>query len=252
MVDSCTVTDKISPIFVCKHVQGTETSKANRTGEKYLATEEINPELVEAVLKGAKVKATAKLDGTCCRIIDGLIQKRRDIKADRSVPDDWIQTGAGSSGGHLIGYMPIDKNDKWHLDCYSKKDGLIDTSKVRCLKASNNRLEIVEVDTTSLNDRSVEVIGEKFQANPHKIKGHCVVEHGLIELKDFPDVVSYIRTEKSGLFDDIKDWFNSEQGAFVEGVVLHLDNGSMYKLHLHHLNLTWTPSTVSPLIELKL
>ena len=69
---------------------------------------------------------------------------------------------------------------------------------------------------------------------------HCVTLHGDILLNNFPDLTQ----SDSDLLQRIKDWFDSsDQGPFLEGVVIHLDDGSMFKLHRHHLGMKWNVTT---------
>src|SRR5437868_15087858 len=70
------VRDKISAILVCQFVPDTTTAKTGRSGEKYLATNELNPELLKYLKEGVKYVATGKIDGTCTYIANNTIYKR--------------------------------------------------------------------------------------------------------------------------------------------------------------------------------
>jgi hypothetical protein len=248
------VNDKISTILVCKNVPGSKSAKYGRTNEKYLATNELHPELIKQLNNGAKYKVTGKVDGTCARVSNNTLQKRRDIKADREIPKDWEKTGTeGESSGHLIGFMPLDKNDKWHNDCYTKTLTGYDTSflNVLDLDDSKTKLEYKSVHVSHLNGHSVEVAGPKFQGNPHHLKMHCVMRHGVIEINDFPDLYDY--KSNTNILESIKNWFNTNKKAlYFEGVVLHLDNGVMFKIHRNHLDLKWSSNIVPPLDQISL
>lgn len=255
----CKVEDKISSILLCEHVKDTITTKPDRAGAKYLATNKIYPELLDKLKNGIKYRPTGKIDGTCCNIKDGRIWKRRDLKSEREKPHDWIMTGKqpDNTTGHLIGIMPLDKGDVWHLDCYVKKSEntktktyIMEKIMILDLNKEGNGLEYKEIDTESLNGCSVEIMGPKFQKNPHKLKMHCVMKHGIITLNDFPDLTHYI-DNSSDILNDIKNWFtNSQQGPYLEGVVLHLDDGSMFKLHRHHLDMKWNNGTIDDILPL--
>jgi hypothetical protein len=39
---------------------------------------------------------------------------------------------------------------------------------------------------------------------------------------------------------------------YLEGVVLHLENGTMFKIHRHHLDLEWSVDKIPPLDEIVL
>lgn len=243
-VKSCNVIDKVLPILICKPIKDTTTTKPGRDGEKYLATNEMHPHLKEK-LNGAKFKVTLKVDGTNCFISEGIIWKRRDLKSDRNVPLTWVRTG-NDKDGHLIGIMPLEKGDTWHHDCYVK-DSNMNKIMILDLNETHTGLEYKEVDTASLNGQSIEIMGPKFQKNLHGLKMHCAMRHGLISISDFPDL------NEVNILQSMKDWFsNSPLGAYSEGVVLHLDDGTLFKLHRHHLDMVWDASKVPPLDQIKL
>jgi hypothetical protein len=51
-ISSNVVLDKISCIFVCAYVNGSVTEKLDRSGEKYLATNQLNGEIVALLQQG--------------------------------------------------------------------------------------------------------------------------------------------------------------------------------------------------------
>ena len=85
---------------------------------------------------------------------------------------------------------------------------------------------------------------------------HCVIPHGeiVIPKEQFPDLVSAVTGQTtettettetalgtSSILDEIKNWFlTSKIGPFLEGIVIHFENGQMFKLHREHLGLPWT------------
>jgi hypothetical protein len=249
------VKDKISAILVCKHIQGTSTAKTGRSGEKYLATNELNPEIVQLLKQGVRYKATGKVDGTCTLIKDNTICKRRDIKSGREIPATWFQTGFEESKDqtHMIGFMSLEKGDKWQIDCHVKTDKGYNMEMVNILDLNEDKTGLVykQVKISELNDKSVEMMGPKFQGNPHKLKLHCLILHGLIHVSNFPDLNEYIKMEqKPNIVEAFKSWFlESKQGQYLEGIVLHFDNGKMFKIHRHHLDLEWSMDKIPPLDE---
>lgn len=230
------VIDKISCIFKCSFVKGTTSEKNDRNGEKYIAEDTLNPEVKTLLENNAKYIVTAKIDGTCCIIKNGELLKRRDIKPGKSAPESWIQTGL-DNGRHMIGFMKLEKGDKWHLDAhYKNDDGTYDLSKIRILHNDNGKMTYKYENIANLNEMSVELIGPKFQNNPHNVTHHCIVIHGSIVIDDFPNF----------MIDTIKEWMvTNPKGNYIEGIVIHFENGAKYKLHRHHLDMKWKKSDCS-------
>lgn len=264
-VNSCAVKDKIDALLKCVHVEKTTTNKADRWGAKYLATNAFHPEILELLKNDVAFKATAKVDGTCVLIQDGKINKRRDVGDNGKIPPTWFKTGTSERKGHLLGFLPTIltcPDDKWFVDCHPKTDGVnYNTSKVMVLVLNSDTrssLEYKEIDITELEGHTVELMGPKIQKNPHKLKMHCVMKHGLITLKKFPDLKKYLDSSSptgttSSLMEDLKMWFtNDEQGKYFEGVVLHFTNGKMFKLHRNHLDLIWDANSTLALDQIKL
>lgn len=258
------VKDKIPSFMLCKHQEDTKTEKSGREGLKYLAKAEFKPEFHKKLLEGQKYEATVKVDGTCCLIGKDssgkvCILKRRDIKPYRKkpqkIPDTWVQTGA-DGGKHIIGFMPIEDGDKWHYDAHPVQDENVkgvkryDTSKIRVLTIAEcgKKLEYQIVDIETLDGKSVELMGPKFQANPHKLEHHCVMVHGLIKLSDCPDLHKIAQDDTPLLLTNwVQDTLSSN---FIEGIVMHMEDGSMFKIHCHHMNMKW--GDTKPLIEFPL
>jgi len=259
-VSSSNVIDKISAILKCQMIAGTVSEKIGRIGEKYLAISELNPDIKSLLLSGMKYKATAKVDGTCTLIKNGQLMKRRDIKLGgdkkQQVPPTWFQTGSESKEGHLIGFMPLDNGDKWHKDCHVKIDSKnynMTKIKIIDINPDGSGLIITNVDIATMEGNSVEVMGPKWQSNPHHIPEHCIMRHGAIILSDFPDLYEYAKDDKLNVLEAIKKWFTTNpSGNYIEGVVIHFENSRMFKIHKHHLDLEWNPEKVLPLMEIPL
>jgi len=130
---------------------------------------------------------TRKFDGSACAIIDGLLYKRYDVKKGRSVPDEAIpcQDPDEKTGHwpHWVLCVPLNPADKYFFEAFS----------------------------VSLTDGTYELIGEKVQGNPEKIKGHKMVLHGseVLNLQDFS-------------FEAIKQFLQEND---IEGIVFHDSSG---------------------------
>lgn len=263
-VKSCAVTDKIGTICLCAHAEGTTTEKSDRDGPKYLAKNEFFAEVLQLLKDGVAYKATGKVDGTCAIITNGKLNKRRDIKNGMKIPPTWVRTGSSERKDHMIGFLSTVvtcPDDKWFIDCHPKTDGVNrDTSRIMslCLNTDGSGLEYRNVDISSLNNKTVEVMGPMVQSNKHKLKMHCVMEHGLLTLKNFPDLKRHIDLNSpngtgENLLTDLKNWFlTNEQGRYFEGIVLHFENGKMFKLHRNHLDLKWDSNSTLALDQIKL
>lgn len=104
-----------------------------------------------------------------------------------------------------------------------------------------------------MEGNSVEVMGPKWQSNPHHLTENCIMRHGAIVLSDFPDLYEYAKDDKLDVLTTIKDWFTTNpKGNYIEGVVIHFENSMMFKIHKHHLDLEWNPEKVLPLMEMSL
>jgi len=263
-VRSCMVIDKVPGIFVCQHVEGTETDKANRSGLKYLATSQLNDELISYLTTGIKYKTTAKVDGTSIIVKNNNMLKRRDRKKAwdknkrtmvlKNMPQNWIQTGV-QTDSHGVGYMPLEKGDTWFfdaferdVDCPNQTNDIghplvkgVQSTRVRVIEILESKLVYRYVELSELNDRSFELLGPMIQSNPHGLEYHALMEHGLIKCPTYPNI-----NEITGnnLLDAIREWHRTDPlGSSIEGVVMHFENGNMFKLHRHHLDMKWGNNT---------
>lgn len=260
-VKSNPVLGKVATILDAVRVETEEKDKFGNPIMAYLAQDNLRSEIIRLIEKGIAFKVTGKIDGTCTYVINNCLCKRRDIKnAKQVIPKTWIATGAeDGTTGHKIGFMPLEKGDKWHLDCHVKlPDNSYDMSKVvmLILNADKTGLEYNDVDIASLEGMTVEVIGPKWQNNIHKVSRHCIISHGLIELKSFPDCRKYANgSDENGqtALQAFRYWFKNDQIApFIEGVVIHFATGELFKIHRDHLALTWNAKVSLPLEEIKL
>jgi len=225
------VMGKISTIFECVVVEG----KSNKEGRdiKFLATSKLYNNFDNALKNNLRYLVSGKVDGTCCLIMNGKFMKRRDIKEGRKVPDDWIETSPVDKKGHRIGFIPVQligKDDKWF------KDALVITETEVMIKVfgfDNGTTIIKTVPIKDLEGQTVEFVGPKVQGDPHKIGVHCVIPHGIFKLDGFPQDFN---------FDKFVKWFSEDKKTqFFEGIVVHFENGQLFKIHRHHMDLEWKP-----------
>jgi hypothetical protein len=145
-------------------------------------------------------KATIKIDGSCCAIINGEKYKRYDAKNGKKPPDDAIPCcDPDPVTGHHPHWVKIDPNnpaDKWYVAAlqYHTKDG------------------------------TYEAIGPHFQGNPHKLSYDNAVPHGIFEAK----------VERT--FEGVKTWLEVNE---CEGLVFWLDGEPVCKIKRSDFGLQW-------------
>lgn len=225
------VIGKISTMFECVVVEG-NSNKAGRD-VKFLATNKLCDIFDNALKSAVRFRVTGKVDGTCCIIMKGKFMKRRDMKIGRKIPTDWVETSPPDKKGHRIGFMPVNltnKEDKWF------KEALVITDKtvmIKVLIIENGVTIIKNIPLENLEGQTVEFVGPKIQGDPHKIGVHCVIPHGIFELDGFPQDFN---------FDEFVTWFKTNKKTkFFEGVVIHFEDGQLFKIHRHHLDIPWNP-----------
>jgi hypothetical protein len=133
-----------------------------------LVINEINPENQWVFTDGIP---TRKFDGTATAIINGELYKRYDVKKGRQVPEGAIPCQeADLITGHHPHWLKCDRSkneDKYFFEGFdnleNKKDG------------------------------TYELIGEKVQGNPEKIKGHMLIRHGIVRLSLEDDSFEYLK-----------------------------------------------------------
>nr|XP_033808476.1 uncharacterized protein C12orf29 homolog isoform X1 [Geotrypetes seraphini] len=267
------VQQKVACLFLTE-VTEEPSWKREQQPFRVVASETINPKaLVVGVLSAVP---TEKVDGTCCYITTykgkpylwarldrkptKLAEKRFkkflyakedskefiwNIEEDfKQVPDYWIpakkiKQANGNplpdENGHIPGWVPVEKGSKqycWHLSVvnYEAEVGLV----LRPCPEDSGVMEITEVPLSDLLEQTLELIGTNINANPYGLGSkkhpvHLLVAHGAFQIKNQPHLK----------YNDLVLWFESSQRGKVEGIVWHCDDGSLIKLHRHHLGLSW-------------
>jgi hypothetical protein len=143
---------------------------------------EINPENEWVFTDGIP---TRKFDGTATAIINGELYKRYDVKKGRQVPDGAIPCQeADLITGHHPHWLKCERSkneDKYFFEGFDNLD--------------------------NKKDGTYELIGEKVQGNPEKIKGHMLVRHGVVKLSLEDDSFEYLKQYL--------------EQADIEGIVFH-------------------------------
>ena len=129
---------------------------------------EINPENEWVFTDGIP---TRKFDGTATAIINGEIYKRYDVKKGRQVPEGAIPC---QEADLITGHHP-----HW----------------LKCERSKNEDKYFFEGfdNLENKKDGTYELIGEKVQGNPEKIKGHMLIRHGIVRLSLEDDSFEYLK-----------------------------------------------------------
>ena len=159
------------------------------TNRRYVRNE-VHPEC-QWVLDGAG-RATRKYDGTCTRLTnDGLWWARREVKAGKQAPPDFVPEQLDEITGKLVGWEPMENSSfaKFHAEAVKDTE----------------------------EPGTYELCGPKIQGNPEGYAEHRLVAHKLAQ--PHPDAPRD--------FDGLRDWLRSFRG---EGIVWHHPDGRMAKL----------------------
>ncbi|XP_018602938.2 RNA ligase 1 isoform X1 [Scleropages formosus] len=267
------VQQKIPCVFMTE-VREEPSSKRRFQHFQVVASEELSPRALESRLESAV--ATEKLDGTCCYVsvfkgkpylwarLDRKPNKQADkrfkkfqlsqkslsefawnVEEDfRSVPDSWIpahgvqhqnRQPVPDENGHILGWVPVENNNKqycWHASAVNYEAG---TALVLKPHADNRELlEISAVPLVELLEQTLELIGTNISGNPYGLGSkkspiHLLVPHGSVPVRNTPSVN----------YEQLKKWFQESEEGKVEGIIWHCINGTLLKLHRHHLGLKW-------------
>ncbi|KAH9500561.1 hypothetical protein Btru_072281 [Bulinus truncatus] len=138
--------------------------------------------------------------------------------------------------GHTPGWIPVQINCRqqcWHLSAVDLELGLALVLSQRPGDPSCLLLEFHSL--SSLCGQTFELIGTNINGNPYNLGTkrcpvHILVPHGNIT----------VECPTPSDFDCLFQWFESGSlESLIEGIVWHCDNGALYKLHRHHLNMKW-------------
>ncbi|XP_043944361.1 uncharacterized protein C12orf29 homolog [Protopterus annectens] len=266
------VQQKIPCLFLTD-VKDDPSTKREYQPFRVLATEQINPKALDGDIYNAI--PTEKVDGTCCCITrhkgQPYLWARLDRKPNKqaekrfknfhrlgsskefiwnveqdfkTVPDSWIPAAKmlqlngnvqPDENGHIPGWVPVEKYSKqycWHSSVvdYEAEVALV----LRPESSEQNLLEITIVPLSDLLEQTVELIGTNVNANPYSLGSkkhpiHLLVSHGTIPVQNPPAL-----NQK-----DLISWFQESKEGEIEGIVWHCTDGTLVKIHRHHLGLKW-------------
>ncbi|KAM6937007.1 RNA ligase 1 [Xenentodon cancila] len=266
------VQQKVPCVFLTA-VKEEPSRKRGRQQFQVVATEVVNPAAVEANVDCAV--ATEKLDGTCCYVTlhqgEPYLWARLDRKPNKqaekrfkkhqhsksgeeftwnveedfkSVPETWIpahrvkhQNGhpIPDEHGHIPGWVPVEKSNKqycWHSSVVDYEAGA--ALVLRPSSEDEDVLEITAVPLADLQEQTLELIGTNVNGNPYGLGSkkqpvHFLVPHGSVPVGEAPAVD----------FQQLCSWFQESPEGRVEGIVWHCNDGTLVKVHRHHLGLRW-------------
>lgn len=166
----------------------------------------------EWVLAGEGI-ATVKIDGTCCKIEDGLLYKRYDAKHGKQPPPGFHAAQEPDPiTGHWPGWVLVDQQkpeDKWHREAFTNVHALYPS-----------RISLEQMTGT------YELVGPKINGNPYRLENHhMLIEHGCQKIKDM---------ELS--FEGIKAYLALH---VIEGIVWHHPDGRMVKIKRRDFGFDW-------------
>jgi len=163
--------------------------------------DEITPGCEEAFKYG---RATIKVDGSCCAIINGEFYKRYDAKKGKKPPEGAIPCcDPDPVTGHWPHWVRVDPNnpaDKW-FD-----------------QARNSRY------TTIFTDGTYEAVGKHFNGNPYNLDFDYLVPHGKQNV--------YVERD----FESISEWLNTHES---EGIVFWLNDEPVCKIKRTDFGYEW-------------
>jgi hypothetical protein len=112
------------------------------------------------------VVGTRKYDGTCVMLDDnGNWWARREIKAGKDIPDDFIESEHDGTTGKTVGWEPIARSSfaRWHAEALREAD------------------ENVE-EPGGWKPGTYELIGPKVNGNPEGYEDHWLIRHADAEV----------------------------------------------------------------------
>lgn len=165
----------------------------NPENMKVVSTEK-NP-VCDWVFAGEGI-ATQKLDGTCCKVENGKLWKRRMVRqSDRlegKIPEGFVEEDFDPHTNKYFGWLPVgqdDPSDKYHVQAYKE----------------------------NLPDGTYELCGPAINGNQDNFDSHILIPHAhTLVFDDCPRD-----------YDLLKTWF---VGKDIEGIVFHHPDGRMAKI----------------------
>ncbi|KAM9753919.1 RNA ligase 1 isoform 2-T2 [Menidia menidia] len=168
-----------------------------------------------------------------------------DVAEDfKVVPETWIPAHGvqhhngqpiPDKNGHIPGWVPVENNNKQYCWHSSVVDYVTEAALVLRPNADDeDLLEIAAVPLADLLEQTLELIGTNVNGNPYGLGSkkqpvHCLVPHGSIPIRNPPPVA----------FQHLYSWFQESPEGRVEGIVWHCMDGTLIKVHRHHLGLRW-------------
>nr|XP_057930623.1 RNA ligase 1 [Doryrhamphus excisus] len=269
----CSVQQKVSCVFMTE-VKEEPSRKRDCQPFHVVATAIVNPAVLEADINCAL--ATEKLDGTCCYVtlykgkpqlwarLDRKPNKQAEkrfkkyqyslrsskgfiwnVKEDfKTVPDTWIPAHRvihhnghpiPDEYGHIPGWVPVEDDNKQYCWHSSVVDNSVGSALVlRPVLNNEDTLEIAAVPLADLLEQTLELIGTNVNGNPYGLGSkkqpiHFLVSHGSLCIRNPPPVD----------FQQLYSWFRGGSEGLIEGIVWHCADGSLFKVHRHHMGLEW-------------
>lgn len=148
--------------------------------------------------------ATRKYDGTCCLIRNGVLYKRRELREGDIAPDSFESVSIDLDTGKTVGWVPVGSysEDRWHREAI--KDSV-------------------------LSDGTYELVGPKVNGSKDGFTSHTLIPHARARL--------FVRAPRD--FQSLPIWFETEEGAVIEGLVWHHPDGRMAKIKRRDFGLVW-------------
>lgn len=160
--------------------------------------DEVNP-LAAWVMNG-EGWPTRKLDGMCAAVMDGMLFKRRELKAGADEPPGFVMVDHDKITGKTVGWVPIGSSpeDRYFREAWGA--------------CSQN-------DPGGFEMRTCELVGPKVQGGVEGYPTHQLIFH---------DDRSLLWAAPDVTFEGLRSWLTENDD--VEGIVWHHPDGRMAKI----------------------
>ena len=138
-------------------------------------------------------RATRKWDGTCCKVENGYLYARREIKPGQATPDDFVLEELDETTGKAFGWVPVGDGPEWRYHNEAIAGGLPE-------------------------DGTYELIGPKINGNRDHWPTHALVRHGAFEVLAPRD------------YEGLRTLLTGPNRLDYEGFVFHHPDGRMAKI----------------------